>query len=78
MMTGSVLSKEKMGKSMKDGKGCCFLTREPYRLFLTGSYDGMTRLWNSSGECVTTFQGHSNAVKSVAFAQGKFKIHYPV
>ncbi|CDH61013.1 wd repeat domain 12 [Lichtheimia corymbifera JMRC:FSU:9682] len=37
-------------------------------LFLTGSYDGMTRLWNSSGECVTTFQGHSNAVKSVAFA----------
>lgn len=55
-----------------------FSNKGTYRLFLTGSYDGMTRLWNSSGECVTTFQGHSNAVKSVAFAQGKFKIHYPI
>lgn len=34
----------------------------------------MTRLWNSSGECVTTFQGHSNAVKSVAFAHADGKL----
>ncbi|KAI9490380.1 WD40-repeat-containing domain protein [Zychaea mexicana] len=36
-------------------------------LFLTGSYDNMLRLWNKSGECVATFTGHSDAVKSVAF-----------
>lgn len=38
-----------------------------YRLFLTGSYDSMVRLWNMSGECVATLEGHADAVKSVAF-----------
>jgi hypothetical protein len=37
------------------------------RLFLTGSYDSMVRLWNMSGECVATLDGHADAVKSVAF-----------
>lgn len=43
-------------------------------LYLTGSYDNMARLWNSSGECVATFIGHKDAVKSVAFGSkpGKF------
>ncbi|KAI8328578.1 WD40-repeat-containing domain protein [Chlamydoabsidia padenii] len=36
-------------------------------LFLTGSYDNMVRLWNSSGECINTLIGHTEAVKSVAF-----------
>ncbi|KAI9482941.1 MAG: WD40-repeat-containing domain protein [Benjaminiella poitrasii] len=40
-------------------------------LFLTGAYDNMVRLWNSSGECVSTLLGHTDAVKSVAF--GKFE-----
>ncbi|KAG2184954.1 hypothetical protein INT43_000867 [Umbelopsis isabellina] len=37
------------------------------QLFLTGSYDSMVRLWNMSGECVATLEGHADAVKSVAF-----------
>ncbi|KAH8548870.1 WD40-repeat-containing domain protein [Umbelopsis sp. PMI_123] len=37
------------------------------QLFLTGSYDSMVRLWNMSGECVATLDGHADAVKSVAF-----------
>ncbi|KAI8079998.1 WD40-repeat-containing domain protein [Halteromyces radiatus] len=36
-------------------------------LFLTGSYDNMVRLWNTSGECTHTLIGHTEAVKSVAF-----------
>ncbi|CEP10595.1 hypothetical protein [Parasitella parasitica] len=36
-------------------------------LFATGSYDNMVRLWNATGECISTFIGHSDAVKSVAF-----------
>ncbi|CAO3599388.1 unnamed protein product [Absidia cylindrospora] len=35
--------------------------------FLTGSYDNMVRLWNSSGECTNTLIGHTEAVKSVKF-----------
>lgn len=38
-------------------------------LFATGSYDNMVRLWNTSGECIGTFLGHKDAVKSVAFGQ---------
>ncbi|KAI8989357.1 WD40-repeat-containing domain protein [Pilobolus umbonatus] len=38
-------------------------------LFLTGSYDHMVRLWNSSGECIDTLIGHEDAVKSVAFGR---------
>ncbi|KAI8149385.1 WD40-repeat-containing domain protein [Fennellomyces sp. T-0311] len=38
-----------------------------YDLFLTGSYDNMTRLWNTSGECIATFNGHTEPVKCVAF-----------
>ncbi|KAI8059569.1 WD40-repeat-containing domain protein [Gongronella butleri] len=34
--------------------------------FLTGSYDNMVRLWNSSGECIHTLAGHKEAVKAVA------------
>ncbi|KAI7857968.1 WD40-repeat-containing domain protein [Circinella umbellata] len=41
--------------------------KEQNGLFLTGSYDNMVRLWNKSGECVATFSGHSDSVKSVAF-----------
>ncbi|KAF7732740.1 WD repeat-containing protein 12 [Apophysomyces ossiformis] len=36
-------------------------------LFLTGSYDNVVRLWNSTGECIANFTGHTEAVKSVAF-----------
>ncbi|KAG0167953.1 WD repeat-containing protein 12 [Apophysomyces sp. BC1034] len=36
-------------------------------LFLTGSYDNMVRLWNTTGECIATLTGHTEAVKSVAF-----------
>ncbi|KAI9313705.1 WD40-repeat-containing domain protein [Dichotomocladium elegans] len=36
-------------------------------LFLTGSYDNMVRLWNSTGDCVATLKGHTNAVKCVTF-----------
>ncbi|KAI9306896.1 WD40-repeat-containing domain protein [Cunninghamella echinulata] len=36
-------------------------------LFLTGSYDNMVRLWNTSGECTHTLIGHTEAIKSVAF-----------
>lgn len=36
-------------------------------LFLTGSYDNMVRLWNTSGECVATLMGHDDSVKSVTF-----------
>ncbi|KAI8079593.1 WD40-repeat-containing domain protein [Gilbertella persicaria] len=38
-------------------------------LFLTGSYDTMVRVWNSSGECISTLMGHTDAVKSVTFGQ---------
>lgn len=38
-------------------------------LFATGSYDNMVRLWNTTGECISTLIGHSDAVKSVAFGQ---------
>ncbi|KAI7893549.1 WD40-repeat-containing domain protein [Mucor mucedo] len=38
-------------------------------LFATGSYDNMVRLWNSTGECVGTFMGHADSVKSVAFGR---------
>jgi WD40 repeat protein len=40
-----------------------------YRLFVTGSYDNMVRLWNTSGECVSTLIGHTDSVKSVAFGK---------
>ncbi|CAO3650879.1 unnamed protein product [Cunninghamella blakesleeana] len=36
-------------------------------LFLTGSYDNMVRLWNTSGECTHTLIGHAEVVKSVVF-----------
>ncbi|KAI8388800.1 nuclear protein Ytm1p [Radiomyces spectabilis] len=36
-------------------------------LFLTGSYDNMVRLWNTSGQCIATLSGHTDSVKSVAF-----------
>ncbi|KAI8991790.1 WD40-repeat-containing domain protein [Mycotypha africana] len=38
-------------------------------LFLTGSYDSMVRLWNTSGECVATLMGHKEAVKNVCFGK---------
>jgi WD40 repeat protein len=49
-----------------------------YRLFVTGAYDNMVRLWNSSGECVSTLIGHTDSVKSVAFGKvnGKKNTEY--
>ncbi|KAG1463560.1 hypothetical protein G6F46_007285 [Rhizopus delemar] len=38
-------------------------------LFATGSYDNMVRLWNTSGECISTFIGHTDSVKSVSLGQ---------
>lgn len=43
-------------------------------LFATGSYDNMVRLWNTSGECIGTFMGHNDAVKSVAFGEVTGKV----
>lgn len=34
---------------------------------LTGSYDHVARMWNSSGELVATLDGHSAPVKAVAW-----------
>lgn len=34
---------------------------------LTGSYDGIVRIWNGSGKVETQLEGHSQAVKSVKF-----------
>lgn len=45
-------------------------------LFATGSYDNMVRLWNSTGECIGTFMGHTDSVKSVAFGQVNGMIMY--
>ncbi|CAO3703284.1 unnamed protein product [Rhizopus stolonifer] len=38
-------------------------------LFATGSYDNNVRLWDSMGECVATFLGHTDSVKSVALGE---------
>ena len=34
-------------------------------LILTGSFDGLARIWNRSGETIATLGGHSKAIKSV-------------
>ncbi|PHZ16805.1 WD40 repeat-like protein [Rhizopus microsporus ATCC 52813] len=38
-------------------------------LFVTGSYDNMVRLWNTTGECISTLVGHTDSVKSVALGR---------
>lgn len=40
---------------------------EDGKLYLTGCYDGIVRIWDQSGQCTTTMKGHTGPVKAVRF-----------
>ncbi|KAJ3091204.1 WD repeat-containing protein 12 [Quaeritorhiza haematococci] len=46
----------------------CIHGQRSHSLVCVGSYDGLARLWNVSGECVATLKHHTAPIKSVAWA----------